>query len=374
LLVVAGGVFASALMAGAEVTVYPRHKEPNISAEFEATKVAQADGLSYELMTLEAEGERQVKASGEEVVTTQSVGTIFIYNSAQKEPMRLIANTRFESPDGLIFKIKDSVIVPGYTTSAAGQKIAGVAPAQVYADQPGQKHNIQPTKFTLPGFKGEPEYTTIYGESTSAFTGGFNDKKFIIEEAEMQTAQQALRTELRNSLLGRIDSEKPAGFVVFKDAVTFTYETLPSVAYGDNLATIKEKVLLRIPIFKNESFDAFLAQKAIPGFEPAPVKITDHSVLAFSYKNATTSSSDISNSTELAFNLVGKPQIVWVYDEAKLRADLVGANKTALTTVLGGYPSVERATAEIRPFWRSNFPSSIEEIKIIEVLTENVDK
>jgi len=366
--VVGGGLLASALMGGAEVTVYPKHREPNVNAQFVAMKVAQPDELAYEIMTLEAEGERQVTAAGEELVTSQAVGTIFIYNAEQKDALRLVTNTRFESPEGLIFKIKDPAIVPGYTTDASGKIIPGVTSASVYADQVGEQYNISPSKFTVPGLKGEPEFTTIYAESTENFTGGFNGKKFKIEDAELQTAQQALRTELRNSLLTRIDTEKPAGFAVFTDAVTFTYETLPSVAYGDNLATIKEKVLLRIPMFKDDDFAAFIAKATVPGYEGNPVRIANNDTFVFSYKEATTSASDISNYTSIAFNLAGKPQIIWKYDAEALKADLVNANKTALTGVLGRYPAIEKANAVIRPFWKTKFPTKIDEIKIIEVI------
>ena len=368
IVVVAGGLLASALMSGAEVTVYPKHREPTVNATFVAKKMAQADELAYEVMTLEAEGERQVSATGEEMVTEQTTGTIFIYNKQQADPIRLVTNTRFESPEGLIYKISDPAIVPGYTTDENGQIVPGVTTAEVYADEAGEQYNIGPSRFTVPGFKGEPEFDNIYAESTSNFTGGFNGMKFIIDDAELQTAQQALRTELRNSLLERVDAEKPAGFVVYKDAVTFTYESLPSVAYGDNLATIKEKVLLRIPMFKEDDFANFIAQATVPGYDGAQVRITDPLVMTFSYTGATTSASDISNMTELSFNLGGKPQIVWTYDAEKLKADLLNANKTALTSVLGGYPAIEKANAVIRPFWKTKFPTAIDEIQIIEVI------
>ena len=367
-LIVGGGLLASALMAGADVTVYPRHREPNVNAVFDAMRTPQPGELAYEIMTLEAEGERQVTASGQEEVQEQSEGTIFIYNAQQTDPIRLVTNTRFESPDGLIFKIKDSAVVPGYTTDAQGNKLPGVTTAEVYADEVGEQYNIGPSKFTIPGFKGDPEYDTIYGESTSSMAGGFNGMKFIIDSAELEVAQQALRTELRNSLLERIDAEKPAGFVVFKDAVTFTYESLPSVEYGENLATIKEKVLLRIPLFSEENFASFIAQATIPGYEGVPVRIDNYETFAFTYTSATTSSSDISNNVSLEFNLTGHPRVIWVYDGEKLKADLVNANKTALPTVLGAYPAIEKANAVIRPFWKTKFPTKIDEIKIIEVI------
>ncbi len=367
LFIIVGGLFASALMGGAEITVYPKNRQPNVNAVFEAKRSPQPEELAYEVMTLEAEGESQVKASGEEEVQSQAVGSLFIYNAEQKETLRLVTNTRFESANGKIFKIKDSAIVPGYTMNGT-TKVPGVTMAQVYADQVGEEYNVAPGKFTVPGFKGEPEYATIYAESTEGFTGGFNGKKFKIDDAELQTAKQALQTELRNALLMRIDAEKPAGFVLFKDAVTFTYVSLPSVAYGDNLATIKEKVLLRIPIFKDDNFANFIAKQTIPGYEGEDVRIKDTSVFTFAYTQATTSSSDISNYTAISFNLSGKPHVIWKYDGDKLKTDLLNANKTALTSVLGGYKAIEKANAVIRPFWKTKFPTNIKEITITEVV------
>ena len=363
------GFAASALMGGAEITVYPRHAEMNLNAEFEAKKIPTANELSYEIMTLEAEGERQVQASGEEEVKAQAIGTIFIYNEAQTEPLRLVTNTRFESADGKIYKIKDSAIVPGYTQSG-DKKVAGVITAEVYADQIGEEYNIGPGKFSVPGFKGEPEYSTIYAESTETFTGGYNGKRFKIDEAELQTAQQALQTELRNSLLERMYAEKPAGFELFKDSVAFTYQSLPSVAYGQSLATIKEKVFLRIPLFKEEPFAEYVASQTITGYEKEPVRILDSNVFTFTYTSGTTSASDISTLSSIAFTLSGKPHIIWKYDAEKLKADLVNLEKTTLPKVLGSYGAIERATAVIRPFWKSKFPTKIGEIEITEIITE----
>ncbi len=365
--VVGGGIIASILTGGAEVTVYPKYREPNVNAVFEAVANPQPEELAFEIMSLEAEGERQVSATGKEEVKTQAKGIIFIYNKHQKKPIRLVTNTRFES-NGLIFRIKDSAVIPGYTKDENGEIVPGVVTAEVFADDVGEEYNLPPSKFTIPGFKGEPEYKNVYAESVEAFAGGFNGNKFIIDEKELQTAKQALQMELRNSLLERIDSEKPANFVLFKDAVTFTYESLPSVEYGENLATIKEKVTMRIPLFKENEFAEHIAQATVPGYEGEEVRITDYKTLHFAYSSATTSTSDISTKEKLSFKLAGRPQIVWEYDAAKLKADLVNKNKTALPSVLGAYPAIEKAEAVIRPFWKTKFPLKIDDITITEVI------
>lgn len=366
-IVVGGGLLVSMLMGGAELTVYPRHREPNVNATFEALQTPQPKELAYEIMTLDAEGERQVSATGQEQVQEQAQGTLLIYNKHQAAPVRLVTNTRFES-NGLIYRIKDSAVIPGYTKDAAGTIVPGVTTAEVFADQIGAQYNLAPSRFTIPGFTGEPEFENLYAESIETFRGGFDGMRFIIDDAELQKAKQALQMELRNSLLERINAEKPAGLVFFDAAVTFTYESLPAVEYGEDLATIKEKVTMRIPLFKEDELAQFIAAATIPGYEGGDVRISDHTALTFTYTSATTSSSNISTEESISFKLAGRPQIVWEYDGDKLKADLLNANKTALPTVLGAYPAIERAEAVIRPFWKTKFPIKIDEITINEII------
>ncbi len=361
---------ASYLLRGAEITVIPRQHQPNINAVFTAFKTPEAGDLAYEIMTLEASGERQVKASGQEKVTTQATGEIEIIKTTPGT-QRLITNTRFETQDGLIFKISDSVIVPGAVKTESGELSPGRIRAQVFSDGYGENYNIDPTKFTIPGLKSDAElFNSIYAESKEKFKGGFDGERFIIDETELETAKQALQTELRDALLGRIDSEKPAGFVVFDDAVTFTYESLPSVKYGDDLATIKETAFLKIPIFKEQEFASFLAKLSVPGYEDEPVRVDNYQELQFSYTttNPPIASTDISQYESISFEIVGKPKIVWIFDSEKLKADLFGVNKTAFENIVKSYPAIENATATIRPFWSNKFPTSFDEIKIIEIL------
>ncbi|MCA9361064.1 hypothetical protein KC845_00750 [Candidatus Kaiserbacteria bacterium] len=366
--IVGGSLLISYLISGAEVTVYPRNREPNVNATVVAYKTPQAGELSYEIMSLEATGERQVSATGEEQVVEQATGVILVYNKHSTEPIRLITNTRFETNDGKIYRLKDSIVVPGYTKSSEGVIAPGVISADVFADQPGDEYNIGPSKFTIPGFAGSAEFDNVYGESIESMRGGFNGARFIIDEAELQTAKQALQLELRNSLLERIDAEKPAGMELFTGSITFTFETLPAVEYGPNLATIKEKATLRIPLFKKSDFASYVAKATIPGYEDVPVRIEDINTLTFSYTSATTSSTNIAAVDSIEFTLIGRPLIVWEYDDDKLKSDLVGKNRTALPSVLGGYPAIEKSEAITRPFWNLSFPDQPDDIKITEII------
>jgi hypothetical protein len=360
LAVAVSGVLFTAFASKTSVTVFPRWREPTVNAVFEASRQTSDNGLVYELMTLEAEGDREVAASGQEEVEEQATGQITIYNTSDAS-QRLITNTRFETTDGLLFRIKDSVVVP-----AATDGTAGTVAADVFADQAGPEYNVPAsTRFSVPGLEGSDAYEAVYAENPTAMSGGHRGPKFIVDEAELSTATEALRTELRDALAGRIGSERPAGFVAFDTAIRYAYQALPAEDVGNGRVKIKEKVTLQLPIFKNEDFAAFLATATVPGYEGQAVRLEDFSTLTFEYAAEPNFAVDV----PISFKLLGRPVIVWAYDAEQLKRDLAGGSQTALNTVLGGYPAIEKATATIKPFWKRSFPEDPADIAIVEDLT-----
>lgn len=374
--VVGGGVLASALTSGAEVTVYPRNRIPNLNAEFTAYPDPRSGELAYEIMSLQAEGERQVTATGEEAVEEQATGVIEIIKTTPGAE-RLITNTRFESPDGFVFKITESIVVPGAVTDESGASVPGTVRAEVFAESPGEQYNLEAgTRFTIPGFEenGFTElFSAMYAENRSDFTGGYVGPKFIIDDGELATSKQALQMELRDSLLARIDGERPPNFILFPQAVTFTYTTLPAVEYGEDLVTIKEQATLQIPMFKEDEFAEYIAAATIPGYEGREVRIENIDELEFSYIAATTSATNIADAPSLQFTISGRPHLVWEYDEAMLKNDLSGSYKTAFESILDDKysPAIERGRAVIKPFWKRTFPEDGDEISITEIIETN---
>lgn len=363
-IIIGAGFFVNVMLGGADVTVHPKLKDISVQAEFRAETKPQAGELGYELLTLEETGEKQVKASGKETVSLKAEGKIFVYNAKSTSPQRLIKNTRFENKDGLIFRIKESIEVPGATTDTKGALVPGSIVADVVADGTGDQYNIPPGRFTVPGLKDTEQYEHVYGESTTGFTGGFEGEKYIIDEAEFSTAKQALHVELRDKLLAKLKEARPAGFVVYDDAVTFAFDSLPSTEYGESLATIKEKARLQVPMFKESEFSSFLADKTIPDYTGDLVSIIDPLTLTFSYTAPTTTVSDISTYTALDFMLKGDAKVVWKFDEKKLQNDLISLKKSEAPKVFSSYPAISSANAEIRPFWVSVFPKNPDEIKV----------
>lgn len=369
LIIVVFAYVVNIFLGGAVVTVQPKSKDVAVQANFIVHTEPQADELGYELLTLEETGEKQVKASGKEKVSVRAEGKIFVYNTKSTAPQPLVKNTRFESKEGLIFRIKESIEVPGARKDEKGNLVPGSVVADVFAEETGEKYNISPEKFTVPGLKGSDQYDSVYGESTTAFKGGFEGDKFIIEEQELNTAQQALQVELRDKLIAKLKEKKPAGFVVYEGAIIFAYESLPSTEYGDSLASLKQKALLHVPIFKEDELATYLAELTVPDYDDEPVSLTDPMTLTFSYTNASTSMSDISMNKTLDVTLKGNTKLVWKFDESVLKEELVGKSKSDATAILAKYStSITSAQSEIRPFWSNSFPDSVKDITVINTV------
>lgn len=361
---IVGALVLSAFLGKTELTIYPKINTPNISSEFTAYPDKRDNALSYELMTLESTSESQVKANGQTEVKEKAKGKIEIIKTTEGAE-RIIANTRFRSPDGKIFRIKDAIVVPGSVNN-----VPGTIQAEVEADEVGDTYNLAAnTRFDVPGFQEgglDDLYKSIYAENRSAFTGGIDGPQYKIDEAELGTARQALQIKLRDDLLKRVQSEKPGEFVVFPGAVAITYNQLPAVEYGNDLVTIKEQAILQIPIFKQQDLGSFLAKEAVATYNGGSVRIDDPSSLTFSYTSATSSNSVIANEPSLTFKLTGKPLLVWEYDAKKLTKDLAGLPKTAINNAISAYPGIDGAKVSITPFWKRSFPENAEDIIVVE--------
>jgi hypothetical protein len=197
---VIGCVGAIYAFSGAKVVVTPTTNVATVSGDFSATP--SAGDLPFEVISVEKVGMQQVKAEGTENANDPSQGTITIYNG-QEKPQELIKNTRFETSDGLIFRIHESVKIPAGTATAPGQ-----LQVTAYADAGGEKYNVGPTTFTLPGLKGGASFTLVYAKSTGSMSGGFSGVRPSVSvktrEAQSATIQAGLDKDLKEEVATKI--------------------------------------------------------------------------------------------------------------------------------------------------------------------------
>jgi len=361
------GFAATTLLSGAEIRVTPKSYTTTVQANYDAKMKPGVGELGYDLLTLEELGDRQVQATGQEEVSIKATGNITISNGFSDTPQRLIKNTRFESPTGLVYRITDSVVIPGYKKSSSGAITPGSISATVFADGAGESYNMSAGRFTVPGLKDSEQYDKIYAEvDAGGITGGFEGPKFIIDEAELSTTKQNLHNELRDTLLARIEKERPNGFVLYKDAITFTYESLPAQRAEGKAVIIKERAVLHVPIFNEGSLASFLAKGTYPAYAGEPVRLENMTSLTFQYTESTLA--DISKLDSIQFSLSGSATIIWKFDEKALKKDLIGKPEKELYTILSKYPAIDKAKAVFQPIWKNSFPDTESKITTKEVI------
>ena len=176
-----GGIFAglatfvvvgfgfSSQFATADLTIKPMKINVEMEESIIVKRDPRAGELGFEIMSVKLGEPRKIKVNveGEEEVENYASGFVTIHNNFDTNSQDLVATTRFESPEGYIFRIRDKVTVPGMKD---GQ--SGILKVKVYADEPGEDYNISSTRFTVPGFAGSPRFDDFYAVSDSSMEGG----------------------------------------------------------------------------------------------------------------------------------------------------------------------------------------------------------
>ncbi|MGB9609285.1 MAG: hypothetical protein ACPL3E_02825, partial [Minisyncoccia bacterium] len=231
----------------ATILIYvKRHNtELNFSETFEA-KILEEIVEAEEIFTPKTLVSMDDFAAGE---------VIIINNSAQNQ--KLVANTRLLSPENLLFRLTEAVVIPAH------QEIK----AKVKADKPGQEYEIGPSRFTIPGLSPILQ-TKIYAESKEPMTGGFK-KIGLIAQKDLDEATTSLKDKLQKQAITNLEKkikdpnlkialrseiiENKSDTKVNEEKEKFTVKmTLKTVAAliaeNELLKKTNEKLLAQIPV------------------------------------------------------------------------------------------------------------------------------
>ncbi|MEK7109270.1 MAG: hypothetical protein AAB919_02435 [Patescibacteria group bacterium] len=346
------GLLLSTIFAGVTVAVTPRTAAVALPPSIVAQQNAPVGTLAYQTLSVTQSATTTVAANGIERVQKQASGVINISNNFSTASQRLIANTRFAAPDGRVYRIRDSVVVPG----TSGGK-PGTVSITAYADSPGPDYNRSgTTAYTIPGFKGDPRYAKITA-SSGPITGGFVGDQPSVAPADLQKAKQALEQQLSLSLNAALLSNLPDGYKVIDGTAGVSYGDMLQAA-GGSIATLSESATLGASIVRINDLATAVAKQTVTGYGGEALTFADPAGLSVS-----ASTSKQTNSLQL--QLGGEATLVWVFDQNALKAALVGKPKSEFEAVIKSLqPAIASAEASIRPFWTSSFPSDPAKISI----------
>ncbi len=347
-------VLVSGFFGGASVTITPRTASVSIINEYSARK-GESTGLSYEAVSVTAQGSESVKATGERQVERRATGTIIIYNDYSTTAQRLIKNTRFSTPEGLIFRISDSVNVPGKKGTTPGS-----IEVVVTADAPGDKYNVGLKDFTIPGLKGDPRYTSLYARSKTPIAGGFSGVEKIVAESDREKTKTNIRKKIETDLLSQVAAQIPEDSVGFENGWKIEYKSLPEETVSDTEVKIQEEGTLTAVVFDRKQLSAVIAKSKLTEYKDEPILVTNLEGISFIAKEPFSPAT----SNSIMFSLTGIAEFEWLYDEAALKESLAGEPRSAIPSVLQKFPMIQKADISLRPLWARKFPSSPEKINI----------
>jgi len=357
----------SSVFSFATIKITPRQTSVALNTTLNVSKEQAATGsLSFQTIELSDEVTAEISSTGTKNVERKASGQITVFNEYSKEPVKLIANTRFESPEGNIYRISSAISVPGYKV-VDGVRVPGTLDALVTADEPGDNYNIGPSRFSVPGLKDDPRYTEVYAESTSAIAGGAIGEVPVVDEEERAQAEDKLVSALDSLLFNTIDSQVPEGFVLIKDASYVTYD--PPIEDGSGLETAS-KVSLRQPgtihgvLVKEESLAEVLANRNISDYGGDDIRIVNIDELLFDLQEI--DADEVAEAESITLVVSGNGVFVWGVDHDALIADLIGTKKSNYEVIFSEYPTIERAEVFMRPPWKRKFPSNVEKMRVVE--------
>ncbi|MDP2655263.1 MAG: hypothetical protein Q8P17_01745 [bacterium] len=353
-LIVAISIGALFYFSTAKVEVIPGTVSAAVQNSFTASKGT--GSLPFEILTSQKIASQSVKGSGSKTVNSSASGTITVYNT-QTKSQKLIANTRFATSAGLIFRIRSAITVPGGTPTKPGSTTT-----KVYADKTGSSYNVGSTSFTIPGFAGTPQEKMVYARSTSAMTGGTSGTVPVVDATLEEQARSALKTALAPDLLEGINTQIPQGYVLVPGAMTTVYESLESAPSSTTgMVEIKEQGTVTAVIFPNTALAKEIAY-SVAGLEyqgePITLTTSDNLLLA------TVNMPDPDTET-FSFTLAGTASLTYTVDKSRISAAVAGKTRSAAEVALTNYPEVKRALIILRPFWRQTLPKDPSSITVV---------
>ncbi len=361
LILIVGGYFLSTVFASVTVKITPRHLTSNVAGTYTASR-APAEGIEFSVIKLEETATKSVPASGQSKVETKAVGTVVITNNFSTASQKLVAGTRLETKNGLIFKLDNTVTVPGQTKKGT-TVTPGAILAKVTASEAGEDYNVGQASLKIVGFKGTPRYDKFTVQTRTNLEGGKQGVISVVKPEDRAKALAGLEAELKDKVAKKARLQIPKDFIIWNDGVitSLTDEIKNDSASSSNVI-LSAKVTMIAILFNVKNVSEYFAEKELKDESVTGIRIFNIESLKFTLKDK--DKFDFEKTDKINFTLDGEANLVWPVDSASLKSKLLNTSIKEKDKVFASFPSVYRAEAVVRPPWVLSFPNNQDKINI----------
>jgi hypothetical protein len=297
---------------------------------------------------------------------TIAQGTIKVFNNFDTNTQDLVVKTRFQTPDGKIYRLTKGITIPAATTGADGKLQPASIDAPVTADQSGDSYNSTDTslKLTIPGFKGTPRYDGFYGMMVSVTGGGSNGGTKVATDGDVDHAKQQMTTLLESSFRTALAASAPKDLTVIDGASNVTIDTLTAdrtVDQSGNFNVFVDAHLQALAFREGDLRQLMLGiaatQQAGNGPQPAA---WDFRTVKFTYSNVHPSL----DAGTMQVTVHAEGVIIPVVKPGDVAAASAGKSKSAAIAAVRGMPDIDDVSAGTGALWRFSMPSDASKIQV----------
>lgn len=340
----------------ATVTIIPKHQDIDVHKTLLLS--VEGDGVPFIVASSSMSKTKSLSLSESKKVEAKASGNIVIYNKYDSEPQKLIKNTRFESSNGKIYRINQSVTVPGMKGD-----IPGSVEVTVYADSYGADYNSSPTDFTIPGFKGTPRYTGFYARSNGSITGGSSGNVSLASLSDINAAKDELALELAQSIKAELGKVKKEGYSGLYSAIAVEYvDNEQDLLQG--VTSVYEVTATGYLMLADSAQLAKALAQDIRKYQGEDVRLGYDEALTYTTKDT----AKIAKDRSIEVLVAGSPRIIWTTPNAAIKEMLAGKKRDEFQPLMRTVESVEGGEISFSPLWLSSFPADPDKIAVVESL------
>lgn len=374
-IVVLSGIGAAVyfFLPKASVVITPHEITHEVEVKFEGrtiVPIGDASDNSVPVRKIEKEYMSNVtmESSGRASSGNQKArGTLVITNEYSSDAQPLIATTRFETGDGKIFRLVESVTVPGVTI-VDGKRQPGVVEAVVIADAPGDAYNIAPADFTITGFKGGVKYDKIRARSSKGFSGGGGNEESLssITKEDIDSAAQKLKEQSKQDFIAAVQQELLPEERLLTDSIEIDDQAMGGLPLAGSLGE-------RFDIEGNFTGRAFVVSEKILKEKLAERNLPERKGVSFRVTDATLSFAGVLpryDEDRVTFDARAILMLSSVIETAGLKAELLGSDEAGIKSILEKHAEIKKIEVNFSPeFLFRNIPKNEKRVSV-QVISE----
>lgn len=321
-----------------------------------------------EKIVIEKSESKDFSASGKETQERRAEGVLKVYNNYSENSQTLVAETRFISSDGYLFRAVDRVVVPGRKT-VQGKTVPGEADVLVRAVESGEEYNIERnSKFSIPGLQGTAMYTSIYAENKEPISGGYIGEQPKITEQDIKSAREFLISSLLDQSKKEFEKNNPQSFFIEDEIQLNVIEEFVHPEAGENYESFNYSLKIETTfysvkesVFKEYLEKIILNQAEEKGFGSdfsSDLNVWEESLI---YEYETTKKDLANDSIEISLKVSAV-----VYPDLKPILNLNEMSRSNIDEYvlkLESHNHINQVNVSRSPSWINKFPSP-EKIKI----------